>query len=289
MNGDGNLDLVIPNHQTPYITILLGDGKGGFRPAPGSPFNVHSFPHPHAVAIGDFDGDGKPDVMTDSWGHNQVQLLIGDGHGGLRLPGRFFPTGHHPYERLRTADFNHDGHPDIVTTNLDDGTVTILLGDGKGGFHEAPGSPFPAGGKPWQMFVGDVNGDGRADLAIIPYQRDLTDESQDVLTILTGDGRGGFARQPGPSLTLKGCRGPNAITAGSLESGRQVIAVGCAQSKTLLLFEHRRGGSGEYALTSVSIAGGWGGIALAPLARDGRSALVTADADRGTITILSPE
>jgi hypothetical protein len=287
MNGDGNLDLVIPNHQTPYITILLGDGKGGFRPAPGSPFDVHSFPHPHGVAIGDFDGDGKPDVMTDSWGHNQVQLLSGDGRGGLHLPGRFFPTGHRPYERLRTADFNHDGHPDIVTTNLDDGTVTILLGDGKGNFHEAPGSPIAAGGKPWQMFVGDVNGDGNADLAIIPYQRDLTDESQDVLTILIGDGRGGFARQPGPSPTLKGCRGPNAVTAGSLGSGRQIIAVGCAQSKTLLLFD--RQGKAGYVSSSIPIAGGWGGIALGALTRDGRPALVTADADRGTITILSPE
>jgi hypothetical protein len=287
MNGDGNLDLVIPNHQTPYITILLGDGNGGFKPAPGSPFDVHSYPHPHAVAVADYDGDGKPDVMTDSWGHNQVQLLSGDGRGGLHLPGRFFPTGHRPYERLRTSDFNHDGYPDIVTTNLDDDTVTILLGDGNGGFHDAPGSPFAAGGKPWQMFVGDLNKDGNADLAVIPYQRDLTDESQDVLTILIGDGHGGFARQPGPSLPLKGCRGPNAITAGSLGSSRQVVAVGCAQSNTLLLFERRAGS--EYASTSIPIAGGWGGIALGPLTRDGGSALVTADADRGTITILSPE
>jgi hypothetical protein len=122
---------------------------------------------------------------------------------------------------------------------------------------------------------------------VIPYQRDLPDETQDVLTILTGDGRGGFARQPGPSLPLKGCRGPNAITAGSLGSGRQVIAVGCAQSNTLLLFE--RHGSAAYVSTSIPIAGGWGGIALGPLTRDGRSALVTADANRGTITILSSE
>ena len=65
----------------------------------------------------------------------------------------------------------------MVTTNLDDGTVTILLGDGKGGFHEAPGSPFPAGGKPWQVAVDDLDGDGNADLVIIPYQRDLDKRS----------------------------------------------------------------------------------------------------------------
>src|SRR5260370_42667476 len=78
MNGDGHPDLVIPDHQSPYITILLGDGKGGFRPAPGSPVDVHSNPHPHGVAVADFDGDGKPDVVTDSWGENKIELLLGD-------------------------------------------------------------------------------------------------------------------------------------------------------------------------------------------------------------------
>jgi hypothetical protein len=286
MNGDGNLDLVIPNHQTPHITILLGDGKGGFTPAPGSPFDVHSNPHPHGVAVGDFDGDGKPDVVTDSWGNNQIELLTGDGKGGLRLPGRFFATGHRPYERLRTADFNHDGHPDIVTTNLDDGTVSVLLGDGKGGFHDAPGSPFGAGAKPWEDFVGDLNGDGNADLAIIPYQRDIAGDAENGLTVLLGDGRGGFARMPGQALSLAGCRGPNSVTAGELGKGRRVIAVACAQSRTLMLFE--RADSGTYQPQSIPIKGGWGSVALAPLTRDGRVALITADSDAGTVTIFWP-
>jgi hypothetical protein len=189
MNGDGNPDLVIANHQAPYLTILLGDGQGGFHPAPGSPFDVHSTPHPHGVAVADFNGDGKPDVVTDSWGNNQIELLLGDGKGGIVMPGRFFAVGHRPYERLRSADFNHDGLPDVVTTNLDDGTVTILLGDGKGGFCNAPGSPFPAGGKPWQVFVDDVDGDGNADLVIIPYQRDIAAASEDVVTCCSATAR----------------------------------------------------------------------------------------------------
>ena len=84
MNGDGNPDLVIADHQSPFLTILLGDGKGGFHSAPGSPVDVHSHPHPHGVVAADFDGDGHPDVVTDSWGTNQIELLLGDGKGGLR-------------------------------------------------------------------------------------------------------------------------------------------------------------------------------------------------------------
>ena len=289
MNGDGNLDLVIPNHPSPYITILLGDGKGRFTSAPSSPFDVHSYPHPHGVAVADFDGDGHPDVMTDSWGNNQVELIIGDGRGGLRLPGRFFPTGHRPYERLRSADFNRDGHPDVVTTNLDDDTVSILLGDGHGNFVSAPGSPVAAGAKPWQVWAGDLNGDGIPDLAVIPYQRDLASQSQNAVTVLLGNGHAGFAPAPHSPIPLAGCEGANSISAGELGKGRNVIAVSCAESRTLMLFA--RTAAGAWQSQTIPIKGGWGSISLAPLARDGRAGIVIADADAdaGTITILWPE
>jgi hypothetical protein len=285
MNGDGNPDLIIANHQSPYLTILLGDGKGGFHPAPGSPFDVHSTPHPHGVAVADFNGDGKPDAVTDSWGNNQIELILGDGKGGIRTPGRFFAVGRRPYERLRSADFNHDGLPDVITTNLDDGTVTILLGDGKGGFRNAPGSPFSAGAKPWQVFVDDVDGDGNADLVIIPYQRDIAGASEDVVTVLLGDGKGAFRPMPGSPLPLAGCRGANSVTAGDLRGdGRHAIVVACAESRNLTLFE--RAADGRFASTSIPTKGGWGAVAMARLTRDRSSALIAANPDDKTITLF---
>ncbi len=287
MNGDGNPDLVIADHQSPFLTILLGDGKGGFRSAPGSPVDVHSHPHPHGVVAADFDGDGHPDVVTDSWGTNQIELLPGDGKGGLETPGKYFATGHRPYERLRSADFNRDGIPDIVTTNLDDGTVTILLGDGKGGFRNARGSPFPAGAKPWEVAIDDVNGDGNADLLVIPYERDIADPSQNALTILRGDGMGGFKPMAGSPLPLAGCHGPNSLTAGDLYgNGRKDIVVSCAESRNLLIFA--RDGKGHFATSSQPAKGGWGAVTMTHLRGSRRGELVTANADDGTITVLSP-
>jgi hypothetical protein len=287
MNGDGNPDLVIANHQSPFITILLGDGRGEFRPAPGSPVDVHSHPHPHGVVVGDFNGDGRPDVVTDSWGTNQVELLPGDGKGGLQVPGRYFATGHRPYERLRSADFNGDGIPDIVTTNLDDGTATILLGDGKGGFRNAPGSPFPAGAKPWQVAIDDVNGDGKPDLLIIPYERDIKDPSQNAVTVLLGDGQGGFKSMSDSPLPLHGCQGPNSVTAGDLYgSGRRDVVVSCAESRNLLIFASDA--TGHFAALSQPTKGGWGAVTMARLRGGHRGELVTANEDDGTITVLFP-
>jgi FG-GAP-like repeat len=288
MNGDGNLDLVIANHQSPYLTVLLGDGKGGFHPAPGSPFDVHSNPHPHGIVVADFNGVGKADAATDSWGSNQIELLLGDGTGRLRTPGRYFAVGRRPYERLRSADFNHDGIPDVVTSNLDDGTVSILLGDGKGGFRNAAGSPFPAGAKPWQVAVDDFDGDGNPDLILIPYQRDIASPKENAVTVLLGDGKGAFKPMPRSPFSLQGCRGPNGVAAGDLRGdGSRAIVVACAESRSLSVFE--RGRDGKIVMSSVPSRGGWGGVAVARLTGDRRAQIITADNDAGTVTIYFPQ
>lgn len=284
LNGDGTADFVIANHQSPYLRTFLGDGKGGFRPAPGSPFDAHSKPHPHGVSAAEFFGPSGIGVVTDSWASNQIELLQVNDKGRLLTPGRFFAVGRRPYERLRVGDFNKDGHPDVVTTNLDDDTVTILLGDGKGGLGQSPGSPFPAGGRPWQIAIDDLNGDDNADLAVIPYQRDLEDPKQNQVTILLGDGKGGFTHTSSSSLSLQGCDGPCAVATGDIDGdGRRDVVVACAQSRSIAIFYSR--GEGRYERVLLPSRGGWGGIAAADLNSDKKDDLVAANPDQGTITL----
>jgi hypothetical protein len=285
MNRDGHADLVIANHQSPYITVLLGDGRGAFVPAPNSPYATGSYPHPHGVAVADFTGDGLLDVVVDSWGNNRIALIEGDGTGQLVGTRQMFSVGRRPYQRLRTADFNRDGRADIVTTNLDDGTVTILLGDGRGGFREAEGSPFAAGAAPWQVAIADVNGDGHADLIVIPYDRDVRERSRIAVTILLGDGTGRF--RPTRTLPLDGCAGANAVAAGDLHhSGHQDIVVSCANTAALQVF--RAHADGSYAPSSIPIGRGptWGGVALADLDGDGTNDIVVSNSGEGVVRIL---
>lgn len=286
MNGDETPDLVIANTQTPFITILLGNGKGGFQPASHSPFATMSQPHPHGVVVGDFAGNGKPAVVTDSWGNSQILLIPSDGSGNLLLPGKFFAADLRSDSGVRAGDFNHDGHLDIVTTNQRDHSVGLLLGDGEGSFRRAPGSPFPAATESWSFAVGDVNGDGNADVIVIPYEGNLADPKQLGVTVLIGDGRGGLSTLRGSPFSLTGCEGPARVAEGDVDGdGVTDLVVSCAQNDRVVFFLGEHGGG--FRAFGRSVPTGWSGVAIGDLRGDGHHEVLVSNHARGTITILS--
>ena len=170
--------IAVANHETDYVTVIDGTTP--------HTLHLHSRPHPHAVAIGDFDGDGKTDLAVDSWGENRIMLLFG--RDGWRGPGTPVDIGTRPYWTIVAADLDGDGNLDLVTPNWGRGTVSILLGDGRGHFAHAPGSPFAAGPSPFSAAVGDVNGDHHPDVVIANYSGHATDTSNDGLTWIRNDG-----------------------------------------------------------------------------------------------------
>jgi len=152
-DGDNELDLAIANSGGSSVTVLLGDGAGGFSAAPGSPFATGV--QPASVAVADFNGDGNPDLAIGAGQFSGVMVLLGDGAGGFSAaPGSPFPTGSIPFS-VAVGDFNGDHKLDLVTANVGDNNVTVLLGDGAGGFSAAPGSPFPTGSTPYSVAPGD--------------------------------------------------------------------------------------------------------------------------------------
>ncbi|MBW8876206.1 MAG: VCBS repeat-containing protein [Acidobacteria bacterium] len=272
-DGNGTLDLALPNHDTHGVTVLLGNGKGGFSPAARSPVTVASRPHPHGIAAGDFNGDGRLDLAVESWGDNAVEVLFGNGKGGFASPGRMFPVGRMPYQRLRSADVNRDGKPDLLTTNFEGSSVSVLLGDGKGGFTKAPGSPFPAGRSPFCQAIADMNGDGKLDIVVGGFSGHPEDPSADGVSVLLGDGAGAFRLLAGSPFAAG--RTPVAVAVGDLNGdGVAEIAVANMAGDTVTLLA--RGSNGRYRTTATIPASGAEAVAIGDLNHDGKGDLVIA-------------
>lgn len=184
LNKDGKLDVVTSNDGD-TVTVLLGNGRGGFAPAPGSPIRKAA----HLVAIGDVNNDRTPDLALSHHDNLGVEILLGTGDGGFTAaPGS--PFAAHQGTRahnhgLVLSDLNSDGNLDITTSNQDDNSISVLLGDGKGSFSPAAGSPFAVGSAPYPHAVGDVNKDGHLDIV-------APNVGSNNVTVLLGDGRGSF-------------------------------------------------------------------------------------------------
>ncbi|MCI0582737.1 MAG: VCBS repeat-containing protein [Chloroflexi bacterium] len=223
-DSDGRPDLAIANHDSDRVTILLA-GEAGFGARPAGPLVAGVRPHPHGIAAADLDGDGDLDLALDSWEDDTVRLFWGDGAGDFTPAAAALAVGPHPYQKVRLADVDGNGAADVLTADLEGSSVTVLLGDGRGGFRPAPGSPFPAGDAPFAVAAGDLDGDGAVDLAVTSSASNSTQRGRDGLALLRGDGRGGFAAWPGASLPLATGRAPVAVAACDLDGDGRVEAV----------------------------------------------------------------
>ena len=169
-NGDGFADVATANAFDNTVSVLLGNGTGGFTPAAGSPFDAGA--SPIAIAVGDFNLDGVPDLAVANQAAASLSVLIGNGSGGFAaatgspfpVPGRIGGPASQP-SALVVGDFNGDGFPDVAVANYSPSCVTVLTGNGKGGFTAAVGGPFPVGALPYSIVVNDFNGDGIEDIA----------------------------------------------------------------------------------------------------------------------------
>src|SRR5262249_28208701 len=138
------------------VSVLMNRGDGSFAQAV-----VYSAgQRPGDVVIADFNGDGKPDLATVNvpfFGGvpSDISLFPGNGDGtfgaatSIPVPGRS--------ERIGAADLNGDGHPDLVTTDETNNTVTVSLGRGDGTFQAA--DSLPAGTGAFGFRITDLDGD----------------------------------------------------------------------------------------------------------------------------------
>jgi hypothetical protein len=236
---------------------------------------------PYSVAVGDFNGDGKLDLVTPNYDSNTVSILLGDGTGNFALVSSP-ATGQNP-SSVAVGDFNGDGKLDLAVANAcgniqycsqPAGTVSILLGDGTGHFTLA--SSPATGFYPLSVAVGDFNGDGNLDLAV-------ANQGSNTVSILLGDGTGNFTLASSPVTGTN----PWSVAVGDFNGdGKLDLAVANnspSGTVSILLGD----GTGHFNLASSPVTGTnpWS-VAVGDFNGDGKLDLAVANGNSNTVSIL---
>lgn len=241
--------------------MLLGNGDGTFQAATAVTDYASS------IAVGDFNGDGKPDLAVEKspFGDGTDFVLLGNGDGAFQGP-LYYPGGVAP-QSVVVADFNGDAKPDFAVGSAFE--VLLSLGNGNGTFQGSAFKPRVSEGGRLSMVSGDFNGDNKLDLAVAA--RDTSEVS-----VLLGKGAGTFA------AAVNYGTGPGAgslavsVAAGDFDGDKKLdlaVANGGSPDISVLLGK----GDGTFA-DAVHYAAGPGAssVAVGDFNSDGRAGLAFA-------------
>jgi hypothetical protein len=280
-NADGKLDLAVANRpagtsDSGDLSVMSGNGDGTF--AGGVSLPVGS--GPVAIATGDFNNDGTPDIVVADQNDGRVSVLLNRGNMLFAAPVTA-DTGRIP-AAIAVGDFNGDRNLDVATANSEEpGTVTILLGGGDGTLQ--PGSNVTVGTAPAALVAVDVDGDHNLDLVVANNSGGGVD-ANGSLTVLKGAGNGTFDAQT--EITSSLFAGPAAIVSADFNGdGKADLAVANSGNTVVVL---RGSGSPPFQVLTPALTVGQQptGIVAADFDGDGKVDLATSNYIDDKVSVL---
>ena len=225
-NGDSKPDLATANIFAGTASVLINNGDGTFR----AKVDYATVANPTSVAIGDVNGDAKPDLVTSSIGYpSAVSVFLNRGDGTF-LARTEYATGFAPYS-VAIGDLNGDSRADIATANLGDDTASVFLNRGNGTFQAAV--DYATGHQPLSVAIGELNGDGRPDLAIANVALEASSVS-----VLVNRGDGSFQ----PKVDYGTGHNPESVAIGDVNGdGKADLATANTGADTVSVLRNRGG------------------------------------------------
>jgi hypothetical protein len=275
-NRDGKLDLVVANEcgndptcqSGGTVSVLLGNGDGTFQAAASSGVGTT----PLWVAVGDFNHDGKPDLVTANFGSGNVSVLLGNGDGTFQTAVSYGAGGFDP-DSVAVGDFNGDGKLDLAVANEASNNVGVLLGNGDGTFRAAVN--YSVGTDPISVAVGDLKGDGKLDLMVVNY-------TGNNVSVLLGNGDGTFQA----AVNYPVGSYPQTAAVGNFNGdGKPDLAVANDITNNVSVLLGNGDGTFQAAM-NYPVGYGPASVAVGDFNSDGKTDLVTANASGFTLSVL---
>jgi hypothetical protein len=208
IDGDGKPDIAVPNQASATVSVFRNTSTPGTIAAGSfaakADFTTGS--QPYGVAIGDIDGDGKPDLAVPNNGAASVSVLRNTTSGAtISFAAKVdFATGSSPY-CAALADMNGDGMPDLVIANRASNTVSILKNTASSGSISsssfAAKKDFATGAAPVSVALGDLDADGRPDVVTPNISANTISVLRNYLRKIGGGRFGGNNNSAGNAVT----------------------------------------------------------------------------------------
>jgi hypothetical protein len=194
---------------------------------------------PYVVTSGDFNNDGKVDLVAGDVTHSDLVILLGNGDGTLKSPVTYHLAAA-PYYIIAN-DFNRDGKLDVATANPNASSISVLLGRGDGSFE--PPVTYAVGRTPGHILAADFNRDGWLDLAVLGGNNDVD--------VLLGNGNGTFQSPTSYSFP----QGPGVVAVGDFNGdGKVDLIVGLRSTRTVSVMLGNGDGTFQAPISSTSSA-----------------------------------
>ena len=215
LNGDGNPEAIVAGYGTHKLQVFPGAANGTF----GTPVDYTTDNNPWDVELVDVNKDGKLDVVVSCYGSDKVDIFTNPGNGTL-VAGGTLAVGDGPIHMVK-GKFNADTNTDMAVANYLTGTggrsISILLGNGTGGFTESKLTVSGQNFRPYGLVAGDFNGDGLDDIA-------AADQDSDKIAVFLNTGGGIFGP---PSFLDVESVDPTAIAVADLDHDGKLDLVTC--------------------------------------------------------------
>jgi hypothetical protein len=270
-NADGRADLAVSSFVTGTVSVLLRRPGGGFALEGGQAISLGA--RISAIAVGDFNSDGRLDLAAAEQDNSQVVILLRNGLNTGFSSQLQFATGATP-AAIAVGDFNGDGLADLAVANRGSDSATILLRVPGGGFSAE--AAVAVGDEPVGIVAADFDGSGRADLAVPNYVPGT------VSVRLRRPSNDGFTAEPPIPVSAS----PASLDAADFDrDGRTDLAVAANSGAVDIL--HRNAGGGFTRDPAIPLAGAVNDVAAADFDGDSRPDLAASSYTNATADTFS--